>query len=228
VAYQVLLICLAILLLFAGIFISYSRKYNHTDWGKKWLNLLDGINRWFCYKYHGLNADLIRLPETGGGILASNHISGLDPLLLAAACPRPIRFMIAREQYDRFGLTWFFRSIGCIPVERDKKPERAFREALRQLHAGEILAIFPHGKIHLDNDPPRKIKKGVIRLAQISGCQVFPARLEGVRGQGQLIMAVPRRSQARIKSFEPIFPDVGSTLLHLEKLTAYIEGRLHF
>ena len=79
----------------------------------------------------------IPLPETGAAIVVCNHISGLDPLVLIAATPRPLRFLIAREEYERFGLQWLFRLGKCIPVERDKRPELAMRAALRAIENGE-------------------------------------------------------------------------------------------
>ena len=201
------------------------KKYNYADWGHGWLNILDGINRLFCYKYHRLNTCQIKLPTSGCAIVAGNHVSGLDPLLLIAASPRPLRFLIAREQYERFGLRWLFRATGCIPVEREARPERAFREALRHLQRGEIIAIFPHGKIHLDSDPPRSIKAGVIKLAEMSGCYVYPARLEGIRGQGLTLLSVPLRSHATVTVFPPLYCDGENSRDHLQDLAAYIEGR---
>ncbi|MEO6697390.1 MAG: lysophospholipid acyltransferase family protein, partial [Gammaproteobacteria bacterium] len=131
---------------------------NQADWGGRWLNRLDGLNRLFCRHYHRLHYTPIRLPDQGCALVASNHVSGLDPLLLIAAARRPLRFVIAREEYQRFGLTWLFRAIGCIPVERERQPGQALRQALRALERGEVVVLFPHGKIHLDSDPPRKLK----------------------------------------------------------------------
>ncbi|OOY41273.1 hypothetical protein BOV91_12355, partial [Solemya velum gill symbiont] len=146
--------------------------YNGAEWGTPFLNRLDGLNRLFCRFVHRLPEDNFDLPETGPAIVASNHVSGLDSLLLLAASPRPLRFMIAREQYERFGMQWLFHALGAIPVDRSGRPEKAMREALNALKAGEVIAIFPHGKIHLPSDPPRKLKGGAARLSAISKCPV--------------------------------------------------------
>lgn len=174
-----------------------------VDWGHPVLNWLDGLNRMFCHRYHRLQADPVPLPERGGALLVANHVSGLDPLLMIAACRRPLRFMIATEEYHRFGLTWLFRAVGCIPVDRGGRPERALRAAIRALQAGEVVALFPHGAIHLDSDPPRRLKPGAVRLAQLTGCPICPVRLEGIRGQGKTVLAVLPRSRARLRSFAP-------------------------
>lgn len=160
------------------------------------MNRLDGLNRLFCRHYHRLHGERIELPSDGPAILVSNHISGLDPLLMLAASRRRLRFIIATEQYHRFGLQWLFRAVGCIPVDRSGRPERAFREALRVLREGEVVALFPHGKIHLDSEPSRHLKGGAIRLAQLADCPIYPMRIEGVRAQGTIFRAVLLRGQA--------------------------------
>ena len=174
---------------------------NEVDWGRPWMNRLDGLNRLLCWRYHRLKADCIALPEQGPAILASNHISGLDPLLLIAASPRPLRFIIAAEQYQRFGFTWLFRAVGCIPVDREGRPERAFRAALKALEEGEVVALFPHGTIHLDSDPPRRLKAGAVRLAQLARCPITPVRLQGVKAQGRIFLPVLLRARAKIENF---------------------------
>lgn len=196
---------------------------NEVDWQNKWVNRIDGLNRLFCYKYHRLETDPIYLPETGGAIVACNHISGLDPLLVAAAVKRPLRFMVAREEYERFGLRWFFRITRCIPVDRDTRPEIAFREALGHLHAGEIIMMFPHGKIHLPTDPPRKLKAGAVRMAALANVPIFPLRVEDIVGEGHVLPAVYKRSRARIQTFPPITCDGSDIDQCLEKLAEIID-----
>lgn len=176
------------------------------DWGEGWVNRLDGLIRLFCRRYHRLRPVELEIPETGPAILVSNHISGLDPLLLVACSQRPLRFLIAREQYERFGLQWLFRTIGCIPVDRRRSPEKALRAAFRALRHGEVIALFPHGKIHLDSDPPRKLKAGAARLAMHTGAPLIPMRITGVRRQGHIVSAVLLRSHVEITPFPPMDP----------------------
>ena len=177
---------------------------NEADWGRPWLNLLDGWIRLFLKYYHRYQYSPVVLPRQGAALLAGNHVSGLDPLLLIAACRRPVRFMIAREEYERFGLRWFFRAGGCIPVERSGKPERAFRDALAALKKGEVVGIFPEGAIHLSTHPPRHLKRGVAVLAELSGAPVYPVQVSGIAGEGHVILAVIKRSRARLRAFPPL------------------------
>ena len=192
-----------------------ARRANRVDWGSNKLNLIDGLIRLFCYRYHGLNVIGLRLPKNGPAIIVSNHVSGLDSLLLIASARRPLRFLIARKEYQRFGLTWLFKAAGTIPVDREQRPEKALRAALRALKNGEAVALFPHGTIHLDSAPPRKLKPGAARLAQMANAPVLPLRITGIRGEGHVIRGLLRRSTARVEAFPSITPE-GKTLKQLQ------------
>lgn len=179
-------------------------RANKADWGSRWLNRLDGLNRLFCRRFHRLRHSRFHLPAKGGALVASNHVSGLDPLLLIAASRRPLRFLIAREEYERWYLNWLFRAVGCIPVERSRNPRAAFHAARAALERGEVVALFPHGRIHLDHHAPAPLKRGVMLMAEMTDTPIIPARVDGVRGQGLTVPAVLMRSRARVRSFAPI------------------------
>ena len=179
-------------------------RFNYVEWGGGWINFLDGLNRWYCQRFHRLDDVQLHIPAKGPAVVVSNHVSGLDPLLLIAASRRPLRFLIAREQYERVGLRWLFRAAGCIPVDRQSRPAVAMRSALTKLKEGEVVALFPHGKIHLDSDPPRRLKPGAARLALFTGSPLIPVRITGIRGEGHVVLAVFLRSWARLTTFSPI------------------------
>ena len=198
------------------------QRASGADWGRGWLNRMDGLTRIFCRRWHRLRVAPLALPAGGPAVVVANHISGLDPLLLVAVSPRPLRFIIAREQYRRPLLHWFFRAIGTIPVDRTGRPERAFREALRALEAGDVVALFPQGTIHLDADPPRRLKPGAARLARMAGCDIYPARIEGVAGQGHILPALFLRGRAQVMAGERIACTTLSEQECLEQIAAAI------
>jgi 1-acyl-sn-glycerol-3-phosphate acyltransferase len=204
--------------------INACRRANRVDWGGNWINLIDGLNRLFCYRYHRLNVLGLRIPKQGPFILASNHISGLDPLLILASARRPIRFLIAREQYERFGLNWLFRAAKCIPVDREGRPDRALRAAIKSLQDGHVVAIFPHGKIHTEDDPPVPIKPGVGLLAKLANVDILPMRISGVRGVGHVVRGVVQRSNAQIDSFPKVEVEGRGRKEVLEELQRVIES----
>ncbi len=191
---------------------------NIADWGSRWLNRLDGLNRLFCRHFHRLRHDGLPLPARGPALLVSNHVSGLDPLVLIAASNRPLRFLIAREEYERWWLKWLFRAIGCIPVERSRNPVAAYAAARRALEAGEVVALFPHGHIHLDHHPPAPLKRGAALLARETGAPIVAVRLDGVRGQGRTVSAVFLRSRVRLRHHAPLHHTGHEVEVLLEKI----------
>ncbi len=210
------------LLIIMVLYVGY--RAHHADWGHWFLNCLDGINRLLCHHYHRLSPALVSLPKTGPAILAANHISGLDPMILCAVSPRPLRFMIAREQYERFGFQWLFKAIGCIPVDRKGRPEKSLRDALRALQAGDVIGIFPQGTIQDEANPTHKLKGGIVRLAAWGEAPVYPVHISGVGGSGHVVLAPFIRSHIKIKVSDPVNCDVDTMDDALEQIQHDIEA----
>lgn len=175
------------IIIFFSLMFLIGLKYSKSDWSHLWLNSFDGWIRIFCRYYHRLDYQLIPLPESGDAIIVSNHISGLDPFLLVAATNRPIRFLIAREEYQRFGLTWLFRAGGCIPIDRTGNVTRAMTAAIKALNDGEVLVIFPEGAIHIADQVKKPLKRGVAVLAEVTNTLIYPVHIEGVKGHGHIL-----------------------------------------
>ncbi|CAH9017133.1 lysophospholipid acyltransferase family protein [Candidatus Nitrosacidococcus sp. I8] len=200
------------------------KNANRADWGSILLNYLDGLNRIYCRKFHRLNPKLLPLPETGGVLIVANHISGLDPQLLISVSTRPLRFLIAREEYERRGFQWLFKGMKCIPVDRETKPEKALKAALLALQAGEVIALFPQGKIRLPSDSPAPLKKGAIWLATHTQVPIYPVHIKGVKGQGQVMGALFQRSQVTLHHYDPIFSQSLSPDQCLAQISQAIQG----
>jgi 1-acyl-sn-glycerol-3-phosphate acyltransferase len=110
-------------------------------------------------------------------ILASNHASSADPVLIGAflnqQLGRPLNWLGKRELLD-FPLTgWLGRQGGIHPVDRDAADLDAFRSAMRVLEAGQILAVFPEGTRSRDGGL-QQVREGVGMLALRSGAPVLP------------------------------------------------------
>lgn len=203
---------LALLLVFffiVKIVLSILDRANVANWQYSSANRIDGFLRLFCYRFHRLPKKYISLPDSGAAIVAANHISGLDPLLLIAASKRPLRFLIAREEYERFGLNWLFKMAGCIPVDRASNPEKALRQALLAIDRGEVIAIFPQGGIHwpINDESPFRMKGGAVRLAQRKKIPLIPVVVDGVALKGSTMGAVVKRSHAKLFFHEPIISE---------------------
>lgn len=185
--------------LLLGVLLLFLLGLHHrgAEWGSTLIHSLEGLNRLLCRRYHRLQGELTPIPTHGAAVVICNHLSGLDPFLLLAAASRPLRFLMAREEYERWGLQWLFRAVGCIPVDRGSNPERAYRAAIRALEEGEIVALFPQGAITLEQQPSR-LKAGAWRLAQRQGVPMVVVRLSGVAGVGEVTAALWRRSRVKL------------------------------
>lgn len=200
-----------------GIAVFYLRKLfracdaaNRTEWNNKWLNRIDGLNRLFCHRYHRMPYEFVPIPQSGPVIVVANHNSGLDPLILMASSNRPLRFLVAREEYERFGFTWLFKAVGCIPVDRASNPGRALHEALAALNDGDAVAIFPHGGIHWPTNLEFKIKGGAVRLAQRKNCAIYPVFISGVRLKGFTLPSLLVRSDIDLTYYDAMECDAVS------------------
>ncbi|TQV77016.1 1-acyl-sn-glycerol-3-phosphate acyltransferase [Aliikangiella marina] len=189
------------LLLFIG------HKNNQADWGHWGTNILDGLIRVYCRRFHRQGQQTIHIPDDPHVLLAPNHISGIDPFVLITATRRPIRFMIAKEEYDKPVLNWMFRAAGCIPVNRDGRVEKAFRSALRAIKAGELVSLFPQGGIHRHDLPREIIKPGIVRLSQLSDCHILPVRILGVGAPGTIAHSIIKRSNITFVEHPPVSPE---------------------
>jgi 1-acyl-sn-glycerol-3-phosphate acyltransferase len=201
------LIAIAIVLLLFRWLFRRADAANVADWGSQWKNRLDGLNRLFLRNYHKCHIEPVPLPDEGPALVVANHISGLDPMMMIAACQRPVHFIIASEQYYRFGLNWLFRLGGCIPVDRSSRDDTAFRAALQALQEGKVIGLFPEGGMHLPGKGPKRLKRGVARLAKLSGAAVYPMHVSGVSLPGHVLPAVIWPNQARLESYPPLTCD---------------------
>ncbi len=201
-----------------------ARRRTLIDWQHPGLNWVDGFNRLYCHHFHRLQGKMMVLPEQGAAIVVANHISGLDPLLLLAMSPRRLRFLIAAEEYERFGFTWFYRRVGCIPVDRQGRPEVAFRRALRALAEGEVIALFPQGRIQHPSETMTRLKSGAVRLAYLSGTPITPLHIQGVRGVGDVFLPLFLPGKVVIQQYPPIVATKEQSKAALYRMADYISG----
>ena len=109
------------------------------------------------------------IPVQGAAVLACNHVSFIDPLLLMAASPRPIYFVMDHRIFRMPVLGWLFRLARAIPIApRAEDPaayEAAFEAAARVLRNGDLLAIFPEGGITRDGEL-QPFKGGIMKILE--------------------------------------------------------------
>ena len=120
-------------------------------------------------KYIGLN----NIPNDKGLILAGNHTSYLDPLLLMSASKRCIHFLSKIELFKGLKKHLFY-GLGAIPVDRKKKNPEVINLANKYLIDGKVIGIFPEGTINRTNDVIMPFKYGAIRMAKETNSYIVP------------------------------------------------------
>jgi 1-acyl-sn-glycerol-3-phosphate acyltransferase len=162
-------------------------------------------NRLFSRIYHDVKVFApSRLPRKGPAIVVCNHASGLDPMLIQAACGRMIVWMMASEYYKIQSLRWFYEAIEAIPVDRRGRDMAATRAALRTLANGRVLGVFPEGRIETE----RRLlpfQTGAAMMAIKTGVDVYPAYLDGTQRGKEMVPAIVGSNNVRL-SFGPPIP----------------------
>ncbi len=148
------------------------------------------------------------IPDEGPCMLVCNHVSYVDALLLAGAIRRPVRFVMFKPIYDMPLLNYIFRTGKTIPINsKTRNPviyERAFVRIREELEAGEVVCIFPEGKLTEDGEVD-EFRAGIEKIVADYPVPVIPMALSGLWGSffshkdGKALTRLPRRFWSRIK-----------------------------
>ncbi len=125
------------------------------------------------------------IPDEGAAVIVCNHVSFVDALVIAAACPRPIRFVMDHRIFGIPVLSFVFRTSRAIPIAPAKEDpammERAFAEVARALQEGDLVALFPEGRI-TDTGELYPFRPGITRILAATPVPVVPMALRGLWG----------------------------------------------
>ena len=128
---------------------------------------------------------LDRIPAEGPCVIVCNHVSFVDAIVIAACVRRPIRFVMDHRIFRIPLLNFIFRTMRTIPIAPAKEDaamkERAFAEAAAALRAGEIVGIFPEGKLTETGDL-NPFRPGLQRILEQAPAPVVPMALRGLWG----------------------------------------------
>lgn len=150
---------------------------------------------------------LEKIPDEGAVVLAANHVSFVDPLIIGGCVRRPVRFVMYYKIYLIPVLNFVFRTARAIPIagrrEDPEMYERAFREMEQAVIDGDVLCIFPEGQITYDGELC-EFKPGLEKLLEARPAPVIPVALRGLWGSmfsrkgGPALQKLPRKLFARI------------------------------
>ncbi|HYC36270.1 MAG TPA: MFS transporter [Usitatibacter sp.] len=163
--------------------------------------------------------NLENIPEEGPAVIVCNHVSFVDALVILAASPRPIRFVMDHRIFKVPVLSFIFRTGKAIPIAPAKEDEallnKAYDEVARALEAGELIGIFPEGRI-TDTGELYPFRGGVRRIVDRTPVPVVPLALKGLWGsffsrRGGAAMTKPFRrgvfSRIGLEAAPPVAPE---------------------
>ena len=144
--------------------------YNFLTPIGRWL-----IGTWFSPKLY--NTEMI--PAEGPIIIVSNHKHIMDQFLTIMSTKRTIHYLAKKECFEG-PFAWFFKMVGCIPVDRKNKNPEAKNYAMEILNAGGAIGLFPEGTRNKTNDQLLlPLKFGAVSMAQKTGAVIVPTCVTG-------------------------------------------------
>ncbi len=173
----------------------------------------------FTYECHGQE----RIPAQGPVVVAANHPSYLDPILLSLEAPRPIRFMAWDALFKVPLLGALMRAFGAFPVDiRSGRGRAAYETAKDLLADGEVVGIFPEGRRSRAGWMEPSLRVGAARLAWETGAVLVPASITGAYRAWPHFRALPRPARIKVRFHEPITPLPFSNLPEEQALPALL------
>ncbi|MGD9014831.1 MAG: lysophospholipid acyltransferase family protein [Candidatus Omnitrophota bacterium] len=147
------------------------------------------------------------IPRTGGFILASNHLSYLDPTVLGAACcPRTLNFMARHELFSIPILGAFIRAVGAIPIKRNFADITSIKEALRYLRKEQGIVLFPEGTRSSGELLSNNFQPGIGLIAIRAQAPVIPALINGTQKALARHARFIKPAKVRVYFGKPIYP----------------------
>ncbi len=132
-------------------------------------------------EHKGLEA----IPDEGAAVLVCNHVSFVDALLIGGAVRRPVRFVMYYKIYNLPVLNFIFRTAGTVPIAGRNEDlliyDAAFKKIAEYLRNGEVVCIFPEGKLTGDGEL-NEFKNGIERIIEENPVPVIPMALQGLWG----------------------------------------------
>lgn len=167
----------------------------------------------------------------GGAVIAGNHVSYLDPMLLWVVSPRPIHFMAKRELWDSKIVAWVLPRLWGFPVNRGEPDRTAITTATDLLKAGELVGVFPEGGRAEDGgEELRQAHGGVAFIALRADAPIVPVAFVGTEKAWPKGARLPRIVRTSIRIGAPVLPSAimpeGGRKERVNALTAVVMQRI--
>jgi 1-acyl-sn-glycerol-3-phosphate acyltransferase len=168
------------------------------------LTFIDALLR-VLFTYQSEGAD--QVPARGPAVVAANHPSYLDPILISIDVSRPIHFMAWDALFKVPLLGPLMRMFGAFPVDiRPGKGREAYARAKALIEAGEIVGVFPEGKRSRTGWMEPALREGAARLAWETGAPLVPATIVGAYRAWPHFATLPTPARIKVRFHDPIDP----------------------
>jgi len=165
-----------------------------------------------------------KIPATGPAVIAANHPSYLDPILLSLQVERPIRFMAWDALFRVPLLGALMRLFGAFPVDvRGGRGRDAYERARALVEQGELVGIFPEGKRSRSGWMEERLREGAARLSWETGAPLVPATITGAFRAWPYFRALPEPAKIRVRYHDPIDPEPYRRLPEEEGVAALLD-----
>jgi 1-acyl-sn-glycerol-3-phosphate acyltransferase len=120
------------------------------------------------------------VPDSSPVIIASNHLSFIDSIVIPISVPRPVYYLGKADYFDSWRTRWFFEGAGVVPIRREGSGsgDAALQTGTRILQSGDVVGIYPEGTRSPDGRLYRG-KTGPVRMALSAGVPVVPCAVIG-------------------------------------------------
>ena len=141
------------------------------------------------------------LPETGGALLVANHVTWLDAAFILISSSRPVRMLAYADYVRGWGVEWFTKTMGVIPVKPSEGPKsivRSLEAARESVQNGELVCIFAEGQLTRTGQL-QPFQRGLMKIVEGTDAPVIPVYLDGLWGsifsffKGKFFWKLPRR-----------------------------------
>ncbi|MFC1806403.1 lysophospholipid acyltransferase family protein [Planctomycetota bacterium] len=146
-----------------------------------------------------------KVPPRGGVLLASNHQSFADPLIVGTPLPRQACYMARRTLFGVPLLRWVIRAVGAFPVDRGGVDRRAMRAAVDLMRLGEAVVVFPEGTRTPDGEL-KPFTAGFALLAAQARVPIVPVAIHGAFDAWPRQHRLPRPGRVHVAYAEPVGP----------------------